>query len=745
MTLVSPPTSGPEHRFRDLLDGFPAAVYTTDARGFVTFYNTAAEMLAGRTPQLGRDQWSVLWKMFDANGAPLPVEDCPMAITLRDGVAVRDVEILAERPDGSRVHLIPFPTPLRDGDGNLIGAVNMLVDITAVKRAEAALAQRADTQSALYRFTDRLHRAKSTTDVSEAALDAILIALRCHRASVLLFDEAGVMRFVGARGLSQQYRDAVTGHTPWTKDDLDAQPIIVTDVESSDLGDNLKSVLRAEGIGALGFFPLISGDRLIGKFMTYFDRPHPFAAEETDLALTIARQIGFALGRAQAEASLRASEERYRAVVEGHSDMIVRFRRDGVITFANAVYAKNRGSTPEALMGSVIWDLASLEYGDRVRAELSGLSEANREVRLEMQPPGRTNVWTLWTMRALSFGADGAWDEVQCTGVDITERKLAEQAIYRLSAIVEFSGDAIISKNLDGIIVSWNEGAERLLGYTADEIIGQPVTTLMFPEHQWQEQGILDRIRRGERIMPFETVRRRKDGSRIDVSLSVSPVRDSQGNIVGASKIARDISERKRADEQRTLLIHELNHRVKNTLATVQSLTMQTLRNTERSTEARALLDARLAALSRAHDLLTAHSWEGAGLRDIVHRALQPFRTSAERVVLAGPDVRLSPKQAVALSIALHELATNASKYGALSGEFGRVSVQWRIANQTLSLVWSESGGPLVETPTRTGFGTRLIERSLAHDLGGAARIQYLPGGVVAEISTSLGPALIGA
>jgi PAS domain S-box-containing protein len=308
-----------------------------------------------------------------------------------------------------------------------------------------------------------------------------------------------------------------------------------------------------------------------------------------------------------------------------------------------------------------------------------------------------------------------------------------------LGSIVENSNDAIISKDLGGIINTWNKGAERLFGYAPDEIIGRSVLTLIPTELQHEEPGIIERIGRGERIEHFETERVRKNGERVFISLTVSPVKDASGVIVGASKIARDITERKRADEQRQLLINELNHRVKNTLATVQSLVMQTLRNTERSADARSLIDARLTALARAHDLLTAENWEGAYLREVVERALMAF-TAGARVEVGGPVVRLTPKQALALSIALHELATNAAKYGALSNEAGRVALKWELrgemGNQVLHLNWRESGGPSVSPPTRVGFGSRLIERNLAYELGGEARIDYLPEGVEANIST---------
>lgn len=320
-------------------------------------------------------------------------------------------------------------------------------------------------------------------------------------------------------------------------------------------------------------------------------------------------------------------------------------------------------------------------------------------------------------------------------------RMRVDQTGQLLKSIVENSNDAIISKDLDGIINSWNRGAERLFGYAPEEIIGRSVLTLIPPENHNEEPGIIERIRRGERIEHFETVRVRKNGERIHISLTVSPVKDASGRIVGASKIARDVTERKRADEQRQFLINELNHRVKNTLATVQSLVMQTLRNTERSADARPLIDARLTALARAHDLLTAENWEGAYLREVAERALKAFAASS-RVEIGGPVVRLTPKQALALSIALHELATNAAKYGALSNETGRVHLAWEVSgadgHEVVHLKWREVGGPTVTPPTRVGFGSRLIERNLAYDLGGEARIEYRPEGVQANISTPI-------
>jgi PAS domain S-box-containing protein len=203
-----------------------------------------------------------------------------------------------------------------------------------------------------------------------------------------------------------------------------------------------------------------------------------------------------------------------------------------------------------------------------------------------------------------------------------------------------------------------------------------------------------------------------------------------------------DITDRKKAEEHRELLIHELNHRVKNTLATVQSIASQTLRNADTKEEARSAMESRLLALSRAHDVLTRENWEGAGLLEIVRKAMAPYRHEREaRIHMEGPDVRLSPRMALAIAMALQELATNAVKYGALSNAAGEVRIAWSVrdgSEKRLHLAWTETGGPRVEAPRRRGFGTRLIERSLAQDLHGQATIDFAPAGIVCTVDAPL-------
>lgn len=321
--------------------------------------------------------------------------------------------------------------------------------------------------------------------------------------------------------------------------------------------------------------------------------------------------------------------------------------------------------------------------------------------------------------------------------VDITDRKKHEMTLQRLVAIVDGSDDAIISKDLNGVVTSWNNGAERLFGYTADEMIGQSVTVLMPPEQLNEEPAILERIRRGERIDHYETIRQHKDGSRLDISLTVSPLKAPDGRVVGASKIARDITERKRQQEQQALLVREMRHRIKNTITTVQSIASQTLSGA--SAEDRNVYAARLEALAGAHDLLTVDDWRRANLRDLINRALQPFSaTFGDRIAIYCADFPLNPQRAQTLALVLHELATNAVKYGALSNGTGLVNVAWKPSetdSSTGRLTWEETGGPAVSEPIRKGFGTRLIQCALGND--SKVVLDYRPTGLVfaAELS----------
>jgi PAS domain S-box-containing protein len=432
----------------EVLQALPVAVYTTDAEGYITYYNEAAAALAGRTPELG-ERWCVTWRLRHADGTPMAHEDCPMAIALKEGRPVRDAEAIAERPDGTTVSFVPYPTPLRDPAGNVTGAVNMLVDVTDLHRAEA----------------------------------------------------------------------------------------------------------------------------------------------------------------------------------------------------------------------------------------------------------------------------DSA----------------------RLAAIVTSSDDAIISKTLDGLILTWNEGATRIFGYNATEMIGTSITRLIPPELLHEEDEILRRVRAGERIDHFETVRVAKDGRRIDISVTVSPVRSRSGRIIGASKVARDIHERKKAEAAQRLLIGELNHRVKNTLAVVQSMANQTLRRAKDPAEFVAHFSGRIQAFAAAHALLTESRWQSVSMAELAHSQLRLGGNEDGRISLSGPNVALDPQMALQIALVLHELGTNARKHGALSVPDGRLSLVWSVSRDPgceLTLRWKEDPGSKIVTPGAAGFGTSLIQQLVKET--GSAHMDCASNGISWNITISL-------
>lgn len=435
----------------DLLAALPMAVYTTDANGRITFYNEAAAELWGHRPEIGSAEWCGSWRLYWPDGRPLPHDQCPMAIALKEGRPVRGVEAVAERPDGTRVEFIPYPTPLKDDQGRIVGAVNMLVDI-----------------------------------------------------------------------------------------------------------------------------------------------------------------------------------------------------------------------------------------GDRKQKDIESA---------------------------------------------------------RLAAIVSSSDDAIISKTLNSIVTSWNAGATRIFGYQPEEMIGQSITRLIPPELLNEEDEILAKLKRGERIEHYDTVRIGKDGRRLHISLTVSPLRDSSGTIVGASKVARDVTERKRSEELQRLLFDELNHRVKNTLAIIQAIASQSLRRARSPSDFVASFNGRVQALARAHDLLVQAEMKGADVMEIVREQVM-LGTPDARVSSSGPRLMLESRTAVQVALVLHELATNARKYGALSVPTGALSISWNMRQQQqsqreLSLEWRESGVPSVTAPTTSGFGTTLIERMIETS-GGAASLSYGADGLICTIKLPL-------
>jgi PAS domain S-box-containing protein len=449
--------------------------------------------------------------------------------------------------------------------------------------------------------------------------------------------------------------------------------------------------------------------------------------------------LGLANGRnsesAETEATPERSDRLASLLMLSYEPMLV-WRLGGAIEFWNAGAERLYGFAPDEAVGRISHSLLQT----KLPVEFTELHSQLRKERYwsgELQHICKNGHQVTVDSRMQLLGGDTVLE----VNRDVTDRKHieialqeSEQRLRVLASIVESSDDAIVSKNLDGIITSWNRGAERVFGYTAEEAVGQPITIVIPQDRQGEEREILTRIRRGERIDHFETIRQRKHGSLIVVSLTVSPVKNAEGKIVGASKIARDITEQKRDQEKIATLAREAEHRSKNLLATVQATV--NLSQSETPDGLKNAIEGRIQALANVHSLFAQSRWIGAELSMLATQELSPYcREDEARVRINGPEVLLEPNTAQMAAVILHELATNAAKYGALSGAIGRIEVNWSHSDHGwLNLRWTETGGPAVKTPTRQGFGHRVIERMIGQ-LKGKANFNWRAEGLVCEIA----------
>ncbi|CDZ37770.1 Putative signal transduction histidine kinase with PAS/PAC domains [Neorhizobium galegae bv. officinalis] len=347
---------------------------------------------------------------------------------------------------------------------------------------------------------------------------------------------------------------------------------------------------------------------------------------------------------------------------------------------------------------------------------------------------------------SLSRGEAGEPEVAIEVSHDITSIKQAERQLHQtnilLRTILETAPGLIYAKDMEGRIILANVTALDLIGRLWSEVEGR--TDMEFLDSKSQAGAVMANDRRimdQAKTEEFEEAISHAGHHPRIWSSTKAPLRDADGKVIGLVGVSVEITERKRIEERLQLMVNELNHRVKNTLATIQAIASQTLRGGDPIV--RQNLERRLMALAAAHDVLTRENWEGANIDDVVTGALAPFGEGGDyRFAVSGPPLRLLPRAALALAMGLHELTTNALKYGALSTLNGQVAINWQIvegAKPLLRLTWTESGGPPVVAPSKRGFGVRLIERSLAQDLGGKASVIFdQPAGIIGTMEAPL-------
>ncbi len=342
---------------------------------------------------------------------------------------------------------------------------------------------------------------------------------------------------------------------------------------------------------------------------------------------------------------------------------------------------------------------------------------------------------------------DRVADALAAASKELREREAALRASdARLRATHETAAVGIVEVDENGRFISVNEARCRLTGHTREELIGQHFGHDTQSDSLAWDRELFARQVAGELdTYTTENAFTHKDGSTGWARVTSTALRDASGRFLYAVRVVENITERRQADRRQKLLIDELNHRVKNTLATVQSLAWQSHRSGAPPDVAQARFQSRLLALSRTHNLLNESHWEGALLRTVVETELAPYMAAPSRVTMSGPDVYLPPKSAVVLGMAFHELTTNAAKYGALSSNSGQLNVAWALSDHNgtsiLTIDWCETEGPPVEATPKPGFGSRLLRQTIARELAGELDLRFERQGVCCIIKVPIGSA----
>ena len=443
----------------------------------------------------------------------------------------------------------------------------------------------------------------------------------------------------------------------------------------------------------------------------------------------------------EADERVRESETRFRNMADHAPVMMWVTAPDGSCTYLNRLWYEFTGQTEAEAIG-LGW-LKATHPDDAAHAERV-FFEANKDrkaFRIEYRLRHRSGIYK-WCIDAATprFHSDGTFLGYVGSVIDIDERREAED---RLKALTNLVPAFVWFATSDGDIHYFNDRWYQYTGQTEAEALPNGWAATLHPDDRERTAALWADARARGASYGIEMRYRRRDGAYRWYVARAEPYRDANGSVTAWFGTSTDIHDRRVAEEHQKLLINELNHRVKNTLATVQSVVAQTLRNAATPSDAKEAVESRLLALSRAHDVLTRDNWEAADLYEIVQQAVAPYSSKGEdRLHLKGPGVRLPPRMALALAMALQELATNAVKYGALSNTTGEIRIDWSVsaseAGVSLRLQWEEAGGPPVRKPTRRGFGTRLIERSLAQDLGGEVKVTFAPTGLVCTVEAAL-------
>jgi PAS domain S-box-containing protein len=451
-------------------------------------------------------------------------------------------------------------------------------------------------------------------------------------------------------------------------------------------------------------------------------------------------------GRRRAEETLKAREGELELVARTTPLVLTRCSRDLRYLFVNHAAAALFGRAPEEMIGQRIEDVMGAEALEIIRPHVEQVLRGEPvEYEAEIPYPGGLR----WMRVSYEPDRDERGDVVGWVAsiVDITERRRAEAALreseLRFRHMADSAPVLIWMSGVDKACTWFNRPWLEFTGRTMEEEIGDGWAVGVHGDDL--ERCIDTYVSAFDARAPFsmEYRLRRHDGVYRWILDNGVPIYGADGEFVGYIGSCIDIDQRKKTEEHRQLLLDELNHRVKNTLSVVQGIAQQTFRSAEPTRDATRAFEGRLAALGKAHGILTRTNWEEALLHDVAEEAVAVCGAARARVTLAGPPVALRPRQALSIAMALHELCTNAVKYGSLSNDAGSVALRWQVHDGPtgpLELTWREAGGPVVAAPAARGYGSMMIEKALAHELQGAVTLEFPPEGVACAIAVPLEP-----
>jgi PAS domain S-box-containing protein len=425
-------------------------------------------------------------------------------------------------------------------------------------------------------------------------------------------------------------------------------------------------------------------------------------------------------------------DDRTRQIVDGLSDGYVSFDAGWRLTDCNAAAERLLKQTRQNLLGLKLWDLAGLTPNVPLAALVQRVaaSRTPEGAELTYRIDGRSR---LLVIRAFPFedGVAAVWRDI--TAARAAERRLAsDEARYR--EIAHGIPAAAWLSRANGKLEFVNQAMVEALGRPQRALLGEGWMDYLDPEDRPHLLEARRRARTSHSSFHYEGRFRRPDGTLRIIELLGRPRFDASGAFRGHVGIASDLTEAREHEQRQRLLVNELNHRVKNTLATVQSVVRHTLRDYDAAKELEHAITERLLALSAAHNVLSRENWEGAELGDVVAEVMRPYDHSG-RISVSGPKARISAKTAIALSMGLQELTTNAAKHGALSTYNGRVELSWIRSKDAIVLEWQERGGPQVTAPDLSGFGAQLLSRVLAGELGHPVELVYAPEGLICRLA----------